>query len=266
MNVYVNCCNNMKLYEILAAIERFAPLSIQESWDNAGLVCGDPDMDVTGAVVGFDCTKELIGEAVSRGANLVVTHHPLIFKGVKRILPGEPVSAALVAAIKNDVAVYAAHTNADKVMEGVSGAMGRALRLEDMEFLDGDGISGLGVVGNLPEPLPVEEFVPKVKQAFGCAVLRCSRALDCPVSRVALCGGAGSSLIEKARLSGAQAYITGDLSYHDFFTHDGFMVMDIGHYEGEEAITGILFSVIKKNFPNFAVYIANTKHNPVSYL
>ena len=116
----------MKLYEILAAIERFAPLSIQESWDNAGLVCGDPDMDVTGAVVGFDCTKELICEAVSRGANLVVTHHPLIFKGVKRILPGEPVSAALVAAIKNDVAVYAAHTNADKVMEGVSGAMGES--------------------------------------------------------------------------------------------------------------------------------------------
>ncbi len=256
----------MKLSEILDVLDRFAPLSIQEDWDNAGLLYGDPGMEVAGAVVGFDCTEELVMEAVSSGANLVITHHPLIFKGIKKLLPGDPVSRALVAAIKNDVAVFAAHTNADKVMAGVSGAMGRAIGLEDMVFLEGDGTCGLGVVGNLPAAMTVDSLVPVLKKAFGCKFLKCSEKLTSPVTRVALCGGSGSSLIGAAMSSGAQVYVTGDLSYHDFYTRDGFMVIDIGHYEGEEAITEILFSVIKKNFPNFAIRIAKTKHNPVYYL
>ena len=256
----------MKLCEILAAIEDFAPLSYQESWDNSGLLYGDPDAEITGAVVGFDCTEDLIREGVSLGANLVITHHPLIFKGIRRIVPGDPVSKALVSAIRHDVAVYAAHTSADKVMAGVSGAMGRAIGLQDMVFLEGDGVSGLGVAGNLPEPVTIGGLVPVLKEAFGCKVLRCSEPLPGTVSRIALCGGSGSSLIGAAMASGAQVYVTGDLSYHDFYARDGFMLVDIGHYEGEEAITEILFSVLKKNFPNFAVYIAKTKHNPVYYL
>lgn len=257
----------MKLSEIISAVEDFAPLSFQEQWDNSGLIYGDPDMEVSGAVIGFDCTEELVLEANAKGANLVITHHPLIFRGIKRFDMSDPVSRALTAAIKNDVAVYAAHTNADKVMAGVSGAMADRLGLLDRNFLvpDGDG-SGLGIIGVLPEPEFAEDFVLKVKKAFGCNVVRCSRPVKEMISVVALCGGSGASFIEKARLAGAHAYITGDLSYHDFYTHDGFMVMDIGHYEGEEAIVEILFSVIKKNFPNFAVYIAETKRNPVYYL
>ena len=156
--------------------------------------------------------------------------------------------------------------DADKVMAGVSGAMGRAIGLEDMVFLEGDGTCGLGVVGNLPAAMTVDSLVPVLKKAFGCKFLKCSEKLTSPVTRVALCGGSGSSLIGAAMSSGAQVYVTGDLSYHDFYTRDGFMVIDIGHYEGEEAITEILFSVIKKNFPNFAIRIAKTKHNPVYYL
>lgn len=256
----------MELSLILDALNDFAPLSYQEDWDNSGLLYGNPEMEIKGVLIGFDCTEELIREAVSMGANLVITHHPLIFKGIRKVVSGDPVSDALVAAIKNDVAVYAAHTSADKVMAGVSGAMGRAIGLENMTFLEGDGVSGLGVVGNLPKPLPVDSFIPLLKTAFGCKVLRCSKKLLSPVSRIALCGGSGSSLIGAAMASGAQVYVTGDLSYHDFYTPEGFMVADIGHYEGEEAITEILFSVLKKNFPTFAIHIAKTKHNPVYYL
>lgn len=257
----------MKLSEIISAVEDFAPLSFQEQWDNSGLVYGDPEMEIRGAVIGFDCTEELVLEAKAKGANMVITHHPLIFRGIKKFDKSDPVSRALTAAIKNDIAVYAAHTNADKVMTGVSGAMADLLDLRDRRFLAPDGdCSGLGIIGVLPKPEFPEDLVSKVKKTFGCKVVRCSRPVRDMISVVALCGGAGSSFIETARLAGAQAYITGDLSYHDFYTHDGFMVMDIGHYEGEVPIVEILFSVIKKKFPNFAVYIAETKRNPVYYL
>ena len=115
----------MKVKDIVEAIEQFAPLSIQEGWDNSGLCIGAPGDEVHGVLVGFDCTPELIDEAVEKGCDMVVTHHPLIFKGLKRIQGGDPVSDAVIKAVRAGVAVYAAHTTADKVLAGVSGAMAR---------------------------------------------------------------------------------------------------------------------------------------------
>ena len=109
-----------------------------------------------------------------------------------------------------------------------------------------------------------EEAVEYVKKAFGLEMLRCSRPVD-GIRRVALCGGSGGSLIEKARLSGARLYISGDISYHQFFTPEGFMVMDIGHFESERDIVPILFEVIRKKFPTFAIYTASSTKNPVFY-
>ena len=200
----------MTVRDITSVIEDFAPLSIQEGWDNSGLLIGSPDQEVHGVLIGFDCTPELIGEAVSCGADLVVTHHPLIFGSVKRISPDDPTGLAIIKAVSAGIAVYAAHTTADKVLAGVSGAMARRLHLEDVKVLDeeGEGI-GLGAVGNLPRPMVSREFVDYVKSCFGLSVARCSRLTDIPVSRVAMCGGSGSSLIGKALESGAQAYICG---------------------------------------------------------
>ena len=115
----------MTVRDIVEAIEQFAPLSIQEGWDNSGLCIGAPGDEVHGVLVGFDCTPELIDEAVEKGCDMVVTHHPLIFKGLKRIQGGDPVSDAVIKAVRAGVAVYAAHTTADKVIAGVSGAMAR---------------------------------------------------------------------------------------------------------------------------------------------
>ena len=255
----------MKVREITEAIEEFAPLGIQEPWDNSGLCIGSPEDEVRGVLVGFDCTPELIREAVERGCSLVVTHHPLIFKGLKRIDPADPVGLAVILAIRNGVAVYAAHTTADKVLEGVSGAMAARLGLGDVTVLDP---GGLGALGTLPEPLSGEEAVAYVKGRMGLSALRCSDPSGITVRTVAVCGGSGGGLIGTARECGADLYVSADISYHNFFTPRGFMIMDIGHFESEVEIVDLLIEAIRKKISNFALLKSNRLGvaNPVHYL
>ncbi len=257
----------MKARDVIQAIEEFAPLSIQESWDNSGLCIGSPDSPVSSVLLGLDCTPELVDEAIACGADMIVTHHPLIFSGLKKISPEDATGAAVIKAVKAGISVYAAHTNADKVIAGVSGAMAAKLGLADVEILDEDGEgTGLGAVGNLPEPLSAEEAVALVKERFGLKSIRASKPVQGKISRIAMCGGSGGSLIKAAMASGAQLYISGDISYHNFFTREGFMIMDIGHYESEIEIVEILFSLLRKKFPTFAVRITqNIYSNPIFY-
>ena len=257
----------MKVKDIIAEIEDFAPLSIQEKWDNSGLCIGSPEAEVSSVLIGLDCTPELVDEAIECGADMIVTHHPLIFSGLKKISPDDIVGAAVIKAVTHGISVYAAHTNADKVIAGVSGAMAARLGLEDVVILDEDGDgTGLGVVGNLPKPMTSAEAVEFVKERFSLKAMRTSRPIEGMISRVAMCGGSGGSLIGAAKAAGAQLYISGDISYHNFFTQDGFMIMDIGHYESEIEIVDILFSLIKKKFPTFAVRITrNIYSNPIFY-
>jgi dinuclear metal center YbgI/SA1388 family protein len=198
---------------------------------------------------------------------MIVTHHPLIFSGLKKISPDNPVGEAVIKAIRAGISIYAAHTSADKVIAGVSGAMAARLGLVNVSILDEDGDgTGLGVVGDLPQPLTAQEAVALIKEKFSLKAMRTSRPLEGRISRVAMCGGSGGSLIGAAIKSGAQLYISGDISYHNFFTKEGFMIMDIGHYESEIEIVDILFSLIKKNFPTFAVRITqNIYSNPIFY-
>ena len=258
----------MKVKDITGVLEEFAPLAIQESWDNSGLLIGSPEDDITGVLVGFDCTSELIDEAIERGCNMVVTHHPLIFRGIKKINGEDPVGAAVLKAVKAGIAVYAAHTTADKVPAGVSGAMAKRLNLQDIDILEkeDDGV-GLGCVGYLPKPMTGMEALEYVKQAFGLKIIRHSKPLEEPFSRVALMGGSGGGDISAALAAGAQLYITADISYHNFFTPEGFMVMDIGHFESEVEIVDIFLAELRKKFPTFASYkSANMgRSNPVHY-
>ena len=258
----------MRVGDIVSALEDFAPLSIQESWDNNGLIVGSPEQETKGVLIGFDCTPALVEEAVSCGADMIITHHPLIFGGLKKISPDDPTGLAVIKAISSGIAIYAAHTTADKVIAGVSGAMARRLALNDITVLDeeADGI-GLGAVGNLDTPMESERFIEYVKDCFHLSVARCSRPIDVQVERVAMCGGSGSSLIGKAMEAGAQAYICGDISYHHFFTPKNFMLIDIGHFEGEVEICQVLFSLLRKKFPTFAVRTSSKLEsaNPVFY-
>ena len=257
----------MKVRDIINVIEEFAPLSIQESWDNSGLCVGSPDAPATSVLLGLDCTEELVDEAIACGADMIITHHPLIFSGLKKITPEDQIGAAIIKAIKAGISIYAAHTSADKVIAGVSGAMAAKLGLVNVSILDEDGDgTGLGVVGDLQQPLSAQEAVALVKDRFSLKAMRTSRPLEGQITRVAMCGGSGGSLIKAAMASGAQLYISGDISYHNFFTREGFMIMDIGHYESEIEIVEILFSLLRKNFPTFAVRITqNIYSNPIFY-
>ena len=259
----------MRASDVIAVLESFAPASVQEPWDNSGLQIGSPGQEVHGVLLALDCTPELVREAVARGCDMIVTHHPLLFDGLKRIDEADPVGRTVIEAVRAGIVVYAAHTSADKVPGGVSEVMARRLGLERIEVLAPEaGGVGLGAVGDLPRPLSAAQAVDLVKNRFGLSVLRCSRPVDVPVRRVAVCGGSGASLIPDAIRSGAQLYLCGDISYHRFFTPDGFMVADVGHFESEVEIVEVFCALLRKKIPNFASLISEhiQDSNPIQYL
>lgn len=256
----------MKAFEIAQVIEKFAPLGLQENWDNSGFCIGDPNADVTKLLIGFDPSYELIEEAVKVGADMVVTHHPLIFSGVKKISGADQTGRAIIEAIKNDIVVYSCHTNMDKVIAGVSGSLAQKLHLKDVQVLDSDeNGDGLGVIGSLEQPMDADDFLAYLKNSLSLEHFRYSKPVSGKIERVALCGGSGRSLIKMAYRKGAQIYLCGDISYHDFYCPDHFMVADIGHFESEAQIMRVIYDIVMEKFPNFAVQIANNSTNPVYY-
>ena len=258
----------MKASVIAAAIEETAPLSLQESWDNSGFCIGDGSCEVHKAIVGFDCTPALIEEAVEVGADMVITHHPLIFGGIRKISEATMTGRTIIAAIRNGITVYACHTNMDKVPGGVSGTTAARIGLCNLRVLDSDDDgNGLGIIGDLPEPAAPEAFLLRMKESLGLKTLRHSALPRTPLRRVALCGGSGHSLIGKAAAAGADIYVSGDISYHDFYAPDGMMIADIGHFESEAEIIGVICDTVREKIPNFAVQSARRSTvNPVYYL
>ena len=257
----------MKAAEIASVIEAMAPLGIQESWDNSGFCIGNGESEVHKALIGFDCTPALIAEAVEVGADMVITHHPLIFRGISKISMTTDTGRTVMEAIRHGITVYACHTNMDKVLCGVSGHTASLMGLCNVRVLDSDADgNGLGVIGELPSPVSAEDFLKAMKSALGLSVVRHSRLPDAPVSRVALCGGSGHSLIGRAHEAGADVYVSADISYHDFYAPDGMMIADIGHFESESGIVGVIYDTVREKIPNFAVQIAEKSIvNPVYY-
>lgn len=257
----------IKVKEIAAAIEEVAPLSLQESYDNAGLQIGNMDMPVSAVLVCLDVTEDILAEAKERECNLIVSHHPLIFKGLKH-LTGDTATERIVAeAIKSGIAIYSAHTNLDAATDGVSAEIAHALSLTDIRPLRPDAknpATGLGVVGNI-SPTPKMEFLRKLKENFEVKALRYSaQSPQIVVRKVAVCGGAGGSLLTDAINSGADVYVTGDLKYHDFTTYGLDMLLaDIGHYESELCSMKIFSKVIRQKYPDCLVCFAEREENPI---
>lgn len=252
----------MKAAELVLPIEAFAPLQGQESWDNCGFSVGDPSREVKGALLALDCTEQVLDEAIEQGADLIITHHPLIFSGVKQITPHTNVGRIITKAIQRNIAIYAAHTNIDKVANGVSGLMADKLKLSNRMFLTE---TGLGMIGDLPRAVSFGELAERVKLCFPLDKLRTSAPLVELVTRVAVCGGSGRSFMKDARRMGAQVYITGDITYHDFYCEQGFAVMDIGHYGSEYDIVGLFAKILCEKFPTFAVSISRENNNFIYY-
>lgn len=252
--------------EITDAIEEFAPLSLQESWDNSGLQLGRPDAECRGVLVCVDVTPEVIKEAVDKGCDLIISHHPLIFKGVRQITGRDRVERCIALALQNNISVYSSHTATDCAPGGVSWEMARRLGLSDAESLDE---SGLGVIGDLGSTVSWRDFVELVKKSFGAECVRCSRVLfdGWTVRRVGLCGGSAAEFLPQAMSRGAQAYVTADCKLNQFIDHaDDILLVDSGHFETEECTKEIFYRVISEKFPNFAVWKSTVERNPVVYL
>lgn len=258
----------MKIREITDVIEQFAPLALQESYDNSGLVVGRHDDELRGGVlIAVDVTHEVIEEAIALGCGLIITHHPIIFHPLKRLNSASVVERCVEQAIKHDIALYACHTNLDAAPGGMSWRLGEILGVRDMQVLEpsADGV-GFGTIGTLAEPMPVQQFLGLLRERLDCGVVRHSELCSECVSRVAICTGAGGSCIEAARAAKCDIYVTADVRYNDFFAPAGeFVIADVGHFESEFCAIQILFDILSKNFTNFALHKSACSQNPVHY-
>ncbi|MDE6770496.1 MAG: Nif3-like dinuclear metal center hexameric protein, partial [Muribaculaceae bacterium] len=218
----------------------------------------------------LDVTEEVLEEAIERHCNLIVTHHPLLFKGLKEVTGRTATERIVIRAIRENVAIYSAHTNLDSAWEGVSHEIAHILHIHSLRVLDpkeGNPNVGLGVIGDI-QPTPKLEFLRKIKDAFKVRSLRYSgQSPQLVVRKVAVCGGAGASLIRAAIAAGADMIITGDVKYHDFTTYGlDIIIADIGHYESELCTKELFSRIIRSIYPECVTYFAESETNPVKYM
>ena len=362
-----------KIKDITNLLENLAPLAWQESYDNAGLQTGNPNAEATGVLITLDCTPEIVEEAIARNCNLIIAHHPVIFKPLKRLTGSNQVEQTIIKAIQNNIAIYASHTNLDSVIGGVNSKIAEKLGLQKVKILDqkkealvklvtfapkenteavlkvmhqagagqigdykncsyhtpGEGRFlptentdphigepgkpekviedrievlvpvtlqnrvvdalvaahpyeevaydlyplknayqevGIGMIGELPEALDLDQFIAHLKASMEIPGLKHTKLGPEKIKKVAICGGAGSFLIQKALSSGADALVTADLKYHEYFMAENRMhLFDLGHYESEVFTREIFYDLILQNFPNFAVLLSEINTNPVTY-
>ncbi len=262
-----------KVSEILSYITDVAPLQWQESYDNSGLLIGDGNALVDKALLTIDVTEKVIDEAIDNSFHLIISHHPLIFKGLKNILTDTTMGRIISKAIKNDISIAAMHTNLDNSYLGVNKVLADVIGLTDLKILRPNVCNdsavaqvGSGMIGRLKNEMSECEFLKMIKEKLGVGALRHSELIGENISTVALCGGAGAFLINDAKHYGADAYITADVKYHDFFDADNeLLIVDAGHFETEQYTKQLFADIILKKNPKFAVKISGVKTNSVHY-
>ena len=364
----------MIIKNITNFLEQKFPLYLQEDFDNCGVQCGDVSQEITGAMVCFEMSEQVIDEAIEKGCNLVISHHPLMLKrGICKIVPTDRVGAMICKALAHNMVLYSMHTNIDSGEGGGNDAFAERLGLQNVKVLDphkglyrklvvfvpadhaeqlknalfeiGCGIQGnydrcgyslkglgqfrpleganpylgqenqeehveeerievlyptglqrtviqtlydnhpyeepafdllplenesrtigLGRIGTLPQKMNVPEFLTYLKEHLGFTHCRYCGDTSKTIRKVAVCGGGGASFIDLAIASGADAYVSGDFKYHDFFkSHSGTLLVDIGHYEGEFFIKNIIFNLLNEKFTTFATLISNLEFLEVKY-
>ena len=265
----------MKIKEIIAALERFAPLPLQESYDNAGLQCGLTEAEVSGALLCLDVTEDVLREAVDLGCNLVVSHHPLLFHGLKQVSDANLVQRCIRLAVQNDLCIYSAHTNLDNAEDGVNYRIADKLGLIDVQLLEPTTVnlgsrsvkSSSAVIGYLPQGEDSLAFLQRVKQAFGVEALQHNALLERPIQSVVITGGAGDFMLEAALRAGADAFITGEMHYHVWFGHEQeLQIAVVGHYESEQYTREIFREIIEGIAPMLPLYDTDVVTNPIHIL
>lgn len=265
----------MKILEVLNFLEEIAPIRYQESYDNAGLIVGSADQEITNVLVSLDATPEVIDEAIALGCNLIVSHHPIVFRGLKRFNGKNYVEQSIIKAIRHDIALYAIHTNLDNVhRNGVNERICKQLELSNLQILTPNAdhsrdeiMVGSGMIGTLSSPSSTMEFLKGVKDKMNAGCLKYTHIVKPEVQKIAVCGGSGVFLLPAAIQQGADVFITADIKYHEFFdTNGNITLVDIGHFESEQYTIDLLQELLSKNFSNFAAHYTKVRTNPVNYL
>ncbi|NND34880.1 MAG: Nif3-like dinuclear metal center hexameric protein [Saprospiraceae bacterium] len=250
-------------------LEGIAPLQYQEPYDNAGLIVGSHHSEVRAALISLDTTEAVIDEAIELGCNLVVGHHPIIFTGLKKINGYHYVEKAVIKAIKNDIAIYAIHTNLDNVLQdGVNSQIADKLGLRETRILRPKEINtiGSGLVGKLPAAMPFKDFEQYLMDHLELSGFRRTCVVRDVVEQVALCGGSGRFLLGDAIGAGAEVFISADFKYHEYFDANGeITIIDVGHYESEKFTIQLVHRLITGKFSKFAAYCTKVNTNPITY-
>ncbi|MGD9328090.1 MAG: Nif3-like dinuclear metal center hexameric protein [Cyclobacteriaceae bacterium] len=364
----------VRISDITEYLEQTAPLSLQEEYDNAGLLTGNKNQELNGVLISLDATEEVIDEALRLGCNMVVSHHPIIFRGLKKITGSNYVERVIIKAIKNDIALYAIHTNLDNIKNGVNKKIADKLGLSNIRILNpkasglfklvtfvpkdnvldvlnamhdaGAGVIGdydhcsfrtqgtgrfkpnenasphigerneieeveeerieliypqylgpkvleslrashpyeevayyihnlenksedvgSGMIGHLETPMNMEAFLLLLKKKFNLEQVKYTPIQARIIKKVAVCGGSGSFLIKAAKNAGADAFISADIKYHEYFDAEGkILIADIGHYESEVFTKELIFELLKKKFSNIALQLSEVNTNPIKYI
>ena len=258
----------MILQDIINIIESVAPLSYQEDWDNSGLQVGNRNAEIKAALLTVDVTESVVNEAILLGCDLIISHHPLLFRGLKQLTGSTPQERCVEQAIRHNIAIYSAHTSMDSYLHGVSGRMAEKLGVDNYHILipsAGDIQVGLGVIGELQEAMDNEAFVAHVANVFAApsAPLRWVEGAKKTVKKVAICGGAGAEFVEQAIAQGADAYISADFKYHELQSaYQRITVVDMDHWVSEHFTREIFEELLSAHV---TTYIAKTDDSPVRF-
>lgn len=262
----------MKIIEVTNFLEQYAPLEYQETYDNCGLIIGDANAEIKGVLITLDCLESVINEAIATGCNLIVAHHPIIFSGLKKLNGKNYIERTVIKAIKNDIAIYAIHTNLDNVYNGVSAKIADKLGLENCKVLSPkndlkNSSVGSGILGTFKTPISSTDFLKHLKSSMQTNCVRHTALVKDRIKSVAACGGSGSFLLNNAIAAKADVFITADFKYHEFFDAENkIIIADIGHYESEQFTKDLIYDLLVKNFTKFAVRLSKVNTNPIKYL
>jgi len=273
----------IEIRKIAQVLDKIFPKQYQESYDNCGLIVGSPDMECTGILTTLDITPEIIEEAFQKNCNLIVSHHPVIFRGIKSLLDNTINNKSIMLAIEKKISIYAAHTSLDnRFAYGLNSHILYKLGLEKVRSLK-ENINantvfsmGLGAIGKLPEPKFAIDFLHelRIKLNMTCPIRHSNRKNEL-IDTIAICTGAGSFALEFAKNAGAQLFLTGDVGYHTFFEETDIFIADIGHYDSEKYAGEVISNLIRvetqtqeskiADFPFERVLISETEHVAIKF-
>ncbi len=256
----------MKVGALADELERIYPFYLAEKWDNVGLLCGNRQSDIKKVMVSLDASIDVIGEAVLAGANMIVTHHPIMFSGVKSVTMDTVDGRIIYSLIKNNISLFSAHTNLDASENGLSRYMAGLLGLENIAVLvPHENIigAGIGVTGDISrkKDMSVSELALHIKEVLKTDFVRITGSGEKKVKKAAVVTGSGGDYVKDAVRAGVDVLITGDIKYHTALDADflGLSIIDAGHYATEKAAADIFENTLKKIAPGIEVIKSSQK-------